>query len=213
MANTTTCSKALLKLLVYTNKLPQIWFHVWVICQCHQQSFQVACFFFSLALRAPWIAIQQLNPVIVRTDACSWILQKQHLSFPSSPCLTPKLTVSHKASSETLHTWFSAFFVWFPAYCDHLIGPANKSRPLMLYLASLPDEYKTPIAVLFKHLAECPIRCMQDTVPTSLRWPVWNEVPCPIHTIPGALPSSLHPDKILSHFRRIVSKLSRPCED
>lgn len=177
MANTTTCSKALLKLLVYTNKLPQIWFHVWVICQRHQQSFHVGCFF-SLALRAPWIAIQQLNPIIVRTDACSWILQKQHLRFPSSPCLTQKLTVSHEASSETLHTWSSAFFVWFLVYCDHLIGQADKSRLLMLYLASLPDEYKTPTAVLFKHLLEHPTMCMQDTVPTSLSWPVWNEVPC-----------------------------------
>lgn len=130
------------------------------------------------ALRAPRIPIQQLNPIIVRTDACSWIIQNQHLHFPSSPCLPQKLTISYKASSETLHMWFSALFVWFLVCCDHLIGQTDKSRLSRLYLASMPDKYETPIAVLFKHLVECPTVCMLDTVPTSLHWPVWNEVPC-----------------------------------
>lgn len=64
----------------------------------------------------------------------------------------------------------------------------------MLYSASTPDKQETPIAVLFKHLVECPTTCMKDTASACLeRGPMWaHQI---IHPVPGVLTSSLNPDR------------------
>jgi len=108
----------LLKLLVYTNKLPQTWF---CILSVSPVSAAISSWLFSLAPRAPWMPSQQLHPIIVRTDACSWILQNNVCVF-SIFTLSNSETEYLTAPSETLHVILSS-----TCLISGLLWPPNKT--------------------------------------------------------------------------------------
>ena len=185
MPNSTVRFKALLKLLAYTNKLPQTWFRICVFRQCHQQSFQG---FFPW----PWghyefqfnSYIQLLSELMLAAES----FKTMFVCVPSSHCLTQKLRISHNAPSETLHMWFSAVFIWFLPYCDHLIRQADKSRLLMPAC-----QISTKIQQLcFSNIwLGAPLRGRR-ILSSSLGWPVLQLVPMQPHQtiriIPGTPP-------------------------